>query len=188
MTEYLKTWQAPAQVPESLFLEVIKIYAERLYTKETATCLLRQLAQKPLVSTIDHLGVWGHPIFVNATTFFSLAFNQNELVPVFATESVSLNNTTSWSGSILQHQDAEKINRLSFFYDKQKTFPVFFCPSIFKTRYSEILQHLPDGFMPKQLPKKENFSLQACILTQHIWKAVFCAPIVTGKQIGRAHV
>src|SRR5436190_10958932 len=82
---YIKDgWQVPDSAPDESFLSVIKQEMLEIFGDETASALFRQLSKKPLISTIDHLGIWNHPIFVNADLIFSLHFSSNELMPVFA--------------------------------------------------------------------------------------------------------
>ncbi len=173
LAEYIRLWQISHIEPDPLFLTVLNSKANGLYGAEIAQKLTEQIKSRPIVSTVDHLGIWGHPIFVNATTIFSLAFKQDELVPVLATESVSLNNTSSWSGSVLNRQEDGKLVRHSFFPDRQKTLPVFSCPEVSEERYSKILQKIQPRFLPERLPEENNFSSQACLLSSHICQQVF---------------
>ncbi len=131
LASYVKTaWKVPKQKSNEVFLNIIEFYLKSLYGKEMASKAKEQLSAKPLVSTIDHLGIWGHPIFVNADLIYSLHFKSSEYAICLATESVSLNNVTSWSGSVLKHDDSANLHRYSFFPDKLKTLPVFSTPAI----------------------------------------------------------
>ncbi len=171
-----KVWAFSKQAQDLEFINCIKHAADSIYTNNIAEAIGRQLLDKPLVSTIDHLGIWGHPIFVNADLICSLHFKPKEMVVCLATESVSLNNTSSWSGSVLKHTDAG-LRRYSFFSDKKKNLPVFSTPAITKAEMEKFEKKFNGS---KQLleifnidPAALNFSTQACQMSYNLWQAVF---------------
>lgn len=176
--DYARSWQVPAFLPDPVFLEVLEKVAIRIYGEVTAKSILKQLTVRPLVSTIDHLGISGHPIFLNSDLFFSFAFPQNEVCVVLATESVSLNNTSSWSGSLLFHE-GEKLRRVSLFRDKWKTRPVFSMPAYTPGDLNSTLSRLPTNlkFQAASLLEKfynqANFSHQSSALTSDLWQRTF---------------
>jgi hypothetical protein len=178
LANYVKTvWEVPKHKPNQAFLNIITEFLNSLYGSNIAKKAVDQLLNKPLVSTIDHLGIWGHPIFVNADLIYSLHFAPSELAICFATESVSLNNITSWSGSVLKHDDSANLHRYSFLPDKLKTLPVFSAPAIsgndiekFKKKlenYEDLISILNIGSLAK------NFSNQSCQMSYNLWQKVF---------------
>ena len=171
------SWAVPAAAPDPVFLETLKSQIAPVYGRPAAEKAAAQLLAKPLVSTIDHHGIWGHPFFVNSALIYSLHFKPGELSITFSTESVSLNNTSSWSGSILWHGENLKTRRASFFTDRQKHLPVFSAPAIteanitrFKNRTSGQLNNLLGAL---NILPAQNFSAQACLMSQNLWQAVF---------------
>lgn len=183
LSGYVKTaWEMPKQKPNEAFLNIIENFLKSLYGKEIANKAKEQLFAKPLVSTIDHLGIWGHPIFVNADLIYSLHFKSSEYAICLATESVSLNNVTSWSGSVLKHGDDGNLHRYSFFSDKLKTLPVFTTPSITekdilrfkKNKDVESILNILDFTIPSAPEESlKGFSYQACISSFNLWQKVF---------------
>lgn len=175
--DYIKNnWQISQQSPDKIFLSCLGQELEILHGKDVAEKVLLQLELKPLISTISHMGIWGHPIFVNAELIYSLHFSADEFAVCLATESVSLNNTSSLSGSVLRHE-GQNLKRTSFFTDKQKTLPVFSTPAIgdketeaFKNKAGEQGLNLLEILNFK---KADNFSLQCCQSSANLWSAVF---------------
>lgn len=174
-----KHWAVPDRAPDRIFLDVLKTEAKEIYNPAIAEALVGQLLKTPLVSTIDHLGIWNHPIFVNSDLIYSLHFGQEELMPILATESVSLNNTSSWSASLLWHE-GNSLERRSFLPDKFKTLPVYSAPRIkandidrFKAftqgRFDELIKILDFAGTSSGY----NFSVQACQASYKFWQAVF---------------
>jgi hypothetical protein len=178
LAEYVKSaWKVPEQKPDEIFVGIISNHAKKIYGADVAVKIESQLLKKPLVSTIDHLGVWGHPIFVNADLIYSLHFGANELAISLATESVSLNNTSSWSGSVLWH-DLGKLKRFSFFPDKLKTLPVFSAPVISKPKIEVFKKHFGKQAhrILSALNISENaqtFSEQGSLASFNLWQKVF---------------
>lgn len=163
-----------------MFLGILEKIIAQIYGNETAKKARGQLEQKPIISTIGHHGIWGHPIFVNADTIFSLFFAQDELAISLSTESVSLNNTSSWSGSFLHHQEGI-LKRASVFPDRNKTLPVFSAPAITQKMWNNFIEK-NSRILPKSISElhKENklfscdsFSVQASLFTNILWKNTF---------------
>lgn len=183
LLSYVKDcWAVPKFLPDADFLAVLKAQATPLYGSELAEKAVIQLAARPLVSSIDHHGIWGHPFFVNSALIYSLYFGPNDLAITFPTESVSLNNTSSWSGSVLWHSDAAQTRRASFFSDKQKHLPVFSAPALggadiarFHKKTLGMLGRLLDVLDISAHQSAANFSTQACLMSQNLWRAVFPA-------------
>ena len=177
--EYVRTaWELPVEKPDKVFLDVLTLFSNNLFGQEIGEQITAQLKQKPLISTVDHLGIWGHPIFVNADLIYSLYFQPSELVICLGTESVSLNNVTSWSASILKTADDGRVERYSFFPDKLKTLPVFSAPAITQTdiaRFSKSFGGAAKDFVDilYLLSSTLNFSTQACLASFNLWKKVF---------------
>ncbi len=179
LERYVKTWEIPNVKPDLLFLESVFEYAETIYSKKIAKQLVSQLKTKPLVSTVDHLGVGGHPFFVNSGMLYSLKFKSEELALVLATESVSLNNVTSWSGCVLQHDQAGSLRHYSFFPDKEKILPVFSTPVISKDNLEKLKNKVPhlekqaQEIFSKNILKRKSFSIQASEVSTNLWQKVF---------------
>ncbi|HYV33414.1 MAG TPA: hypothetical protein VE973_01010, partial [Candidatus Limnocylindria bacterium] len=179
LKDYVKNyWETAVQPPEKIFLSVLSRELAAVYGKDAAASRVAQLEKKPLVSTIDHHGIWNHPFFVNSDLIYSLNFEKNEAPLVLATESVSLNNTSSWSGSLLWHNDNAKLMRKSFFPDRIKTLPVFSAPGISNSDLARFQNATQNRF--KSLievlgvtSSAQNFSSQACQASSKFWQAVF---------------
>ena len=181
-----KSWGIPQAVPDALFLGILKNELTSLYGQEVAGKVTSQINKKPLVSTIDHHGIWGHPIFVNSDLIYSLHFNAGEFALALSTESVSLNNTSSWSGSALYHESGD-LKRHSFFTDKLKTLPVLSTSAISSkdidrftkiagARFGDLIEALDfKNIISESLPvaTKQSFSHQASLLTFAFWQKVF---------------
>src|SRR6185436_5887012 len=170
-----KVWEISPISINGEFLESVEEITKEIYGSVRAEQIIAQLKSKPLVSTIDHLGIWNHPFFVNSDLIYSLHFEPNELAPIFATEGVSLNNT--WSACLLWHEN-EKMKRVSFLSDKLKTLPVISTPAISGTDLDRFNQATQNQF--KDLAKvldlesiSKSFSTQACIGSSKLWQAVF---------------
>ena len=176
---YVKGWELSKVSVDEVFLEILEEKAEEIYNGKIAESLADQLQKKPLISTISHLGIWNHPIFVNSDLIFSLHFEKDQLVPILATESVSLNNTSSWSSSLLWHDDNLKLQRHSFLPGRLKNLPVFSTSSITKDdihRFQAFTQgSLDDVIEILDLEKHSsaNFSIQACRASFSLWQKVF---------------
>lgn len=181
LKNYIKEqWLIPQGAVDEQFLEVLKLELKAIYGQDLAETAISQLRKKPLVSTIDHHGIWNHPIFVNSALIYSLNFEPNELALTLATESVSLNNSSSWSGSLLYHNEQLNLERRSFFTDSKKTLPVFsVSPITFSdiTRFQKItkgsFEQLLEALKIKDLLGAENFSTQACLLSLNFWQGLF---------------
>ena len=178
LRNYVKdAWEVPTKTPDAVFLNIVSFYAQSLFGQNIGEQVKSQLQKKPLVSTVSHLGIWGHPIFVNAELIYSLHFQPNELAVSLATESVSLNNTSSWSGSVLVHSDSV-LKRYSFFPDKLKTLPVFSALAINEDCINSFKKYYPEGFEKvlnalKIDVNQKSFTSQACQTSYNLWQAVF---------------
>ncbi len=175
-----KRWEVPGKPPDEDFLFVFGQLLKFYYGDDLAASATAQLIKKPLVSTVDHHGIWGHPIFVNSDLIYSLAFKPGESAVILATESVSLNNTSSWSGSLLCRDNSGDLRRYSFFPDRQKTLPVFSAPAVSGKNIDYIKKHgdgrfgdLLDLLKMEDCPGAENFSAQACHISHRFWQVVF---------------
>jgi hypothetical protein len=180
LKDYVKNhWLVPAGLPDEVFVRVLKTELEAIYGADIAQKAIAGILKKPLVSTIDHLGIWGHPIFVNADLIYSLHFPQNNFPLVLATESVSLNNTSSWSASLLVHSGDGLLKRHSFLPDRLKTLPAFSAPAVSETDISHFhkmtggrFNELAGALALSSLTHK-TFSVQACLASREFWHAVF---------------
>src|SRR3989344_63331 len=180
LKDYVRNrWEVPSAAPDELFLQILGQETEKIYGKDYAEKVTTQLAAKPLISTVDHLGIWNHPFFVNSDLIYSLHFNSEELPVVLATESVSLNNTSSWSASLLWHDLEGKIERHSFLPNKVKTLPVFSAPAIKEAdinRFQAATKGKLDSLvkiLDLENPSTDSFSTQACRSSHKLWKSVF---------------
>ncbi|MBI3232396.1 MAG: hypothetical protein HYZ51_04970 [Candidatus Doudnabacteria bacterium] len=181
LSNYLRTgWQVPKSKPDRLFLYCLEQAVAEVYGKEIAVRARRQLENKPIVSTIDHHGIWNHPIFVNSALIYSLYFQPSELVLTLSTESVSLNNLSSWSGCLLEHDENLAIKRHSFFPDRLKSLPVFSAPAINKSGFKKVYSgmsaktsELVSLLETESIYDCQDFSTQACSMSAKVWQAVF---------------
>jgi|GEM_PF-1346608 len=186
---YASSWPDPTGLVGSDAAEIIKDIAEAFIGKQEAEKMVFQIQKFPLVSTIDHHGIFGHPFFLNANLLFSLKSNL-KFLPVFATSGVSLNNS-SWPGClILTDSDGRQV-RLSFFHDGHKTKTVFGAVKIGQVEIERVLeltkqltflnsdqkekltQIIANVFMSDRVLRQKNFSDQACIISQMLWQEVF---------------
>lgn len=173
----VSAWQNQSGAPNPVLLDALTQTAQEIYGPSLANQIRGQLLNFPLISTIDHLGIWGHPIFVNADVIYSLRFKPDQLAISLATESVSLNNTSSWSGSVLFHQNGW-LKRLSFFPDRLKTLPVFSAPAITKNyieKFKKTFGSQSESFLKAlNIGEAQNdFSSQACKTSFSLWQLVF---------------
>lgn len=181
LADYIvKTWRLPQDKPDALFLAVLKKSLTAIYGHTEADSAVRQLSQKAVISTIDHHGIWNHPFFVNSSLIYSLYFSSKECALVLSTESVSLNNTSSWSGCLLAHDEALNLKRYSFFPDRLKNLPVFSVPAISASNIASCKSRMPAGerFLIESLNLQDilelpSFSLQACQISSRFWQTVF---------------
>jgi hypothetical protein len=179
LKNYVKdVWEIPNQKPDKEFVNTVSQFLNTLYGSNIASQAEGQLLAKPLVSTIDHLGIWGHPIFLNADLIYSLYFKSSEYAICLATESVSLNNVTSWSGSVLKHGYDGNLHRYSFFPDRLKTLPVFTTPAItennlarFSKSYGQGAENALEALRIDT--SKNDFTYQACLGSFNLWQKVF---------------
>ncbi|MBL8029875.1 MAG: hypothetical protein JNN11_01365 [Candidatus Doudnabacteria bacterium] len=170
-------WELSKAEPDAVFLKIVEKWLQNLYGPDLAKKCIEQLRANPLVSTVGHLGLWGHPIFLNADVIYTLHFNTHEFAVLFSCESVSLNNTSSWSGSVIFHENSEQ-RRFSFFPDRLKTQPVFYAPSKkaedikkFKEKHGELGRRFAEAFLVDT--DLLSFSLQACKASNVFWQKVF---------------
>jgi hypothetical protein len=177
LEEYIKhDWETNPSIPKEDFLFVLQQQTKKFFNPELSQRIINQLKNKPLVSTVDHHGIWNHPIFVNSSLQYSLRFKKEELVIVLGTESVSLNNSC-WAGSLLYHNKNLVLERSSFFTDKEKMQTVYKTRGIEARDIERVLKKYPANF--KDLFKKINFSLpgsfslQATQISQQLWEMVF---------------
>jgi hypothetical protein len=192
LADYAGTWRIePVQVEgfEALLL-VLQDLSLKLFGQEVAGQLAASLKARPLVSTIDHHGIFGHPFFLNSNLVYSFYPKISNLV-CLATAGVSLNNTTSWSGCLLVTGSDGVLHRWSFFPDKLKTrsvlsTPVFtsadvervvgrigesdFLPARDREKLSEFVH---DTFNQADILGLPDFSSQASVVSRRLWRAVF---------------
>lgn len=179
LLSYIRNWEAGSAVgADSLFLECFAHVTSEIYGPAVAAKAKEQLLRKLLVSTIDHHGVWNHPIFVNAAVMHSLHFSDDEFVITLPTESVSLNNTSSWSASFLL-QENHAVHRYSIFPDRLKTLPVFSVPSFTLEEVGRLesksssMQTLSEAAGLRKFVGQKSFSQQASMCTSELWHKVF---------------
>lgn len=175
-TEKLKNyvqqkWQIQTKNINPIFLDCLRNNLQEIYGKLVADQIVEQLEKKPIVSTVGHHGIWGHPIFVNADLIYSLFFKPGEYALTLSTESVSLNNTTSWSGSVVFHNEQGILKRKSLFNDKSKTKCVYGIEDLEENKIHSFLESL--GFYTTENFTSKDFSTQAGKISKLFWEAIF---------------
>lgn len=186
--DYVNSWQVPKTSLPPVFLQAFFQEVARLYGKDIARKAADQLTNKPLVSTIDHHGLLGHPFFVNANLLFSLSNHQEYLITL-PTAGVSMNNQSSWSGCLLYHkQTLEKLP----LHPQSKTMHVVwqapalqsndmekFLTHLFQTNLTQGEQKLIEQLLAKvftqELMNRKNFSDQASLASSQLWQEYFPA-------------
>lgn len=184
--DYVQNWSVPETAVDPEVISIIQEMAGKLYGKDFAQGLAEQIALQPLVSTIDHHGIFGHPFFLNANLIFSLRQGLKYL-PVFPTSGVSLNNS-SWPGCItLTNINNNSQFRLSFFKDVHKTKTVYGTVQFLKEDVQKVIkriknldflepkakqkleQIISETFLNKNVLLQKTFSAQASILSTALW-------------------
>ncbi len=190
---YAGQWTVAALPPSrdaaALLRHIERMYAE-LYGTGLAREAVSELAQKPLVSTIDHLGIFGHPFFLNSNLVFSLRPGRRFLTG-FATAGVSLNNS-SWPACVLLREPgSHNLARLSLFPDAQKTRAVLsaagfvradaerviakarqlsFLDGSRQERLAALLERL---LLAEDILAEARFQNQACKISARLWAELF---------------
>jgi hypothetical protein len=188
--DYANSWPIPAPCGQTeIFAGHLKKALLKIYPQALAEEVYGQFLRQPLVSTIDHHGILNHPFFVNSNLIFSLK-NNNKYLLCLSTAGVSLNNS-SWPGCLFLTDADGYSKRFSFFPDKIKTQTVLSAPAIkpeeFKKVFYQIQNYNGLGLAEKQnleilfnesfnypeIQKGENFSDQACLISQQLWQRFF---------------
>src|SRR5258708_5024921 len=112
--DYVNSWPASNMELDKHFLKITQNLLGQIYSAEIAAAITIQLARNPLVSTIDHHGIWGHPFFLNSNLIYSLKERQNFLV-CFTTAGVSLNNSSYPASLILNNSETSQPQHYNFF-------------------------------------------------------------------------
>lgn len=192
LAEYAAGWKVVKQdSPErQAFFDILNKALERFYGGEVAREIAGDLAESPLISTIDHHGIFGHPFFLNSNLIFALHPSQKNLV-CLPTAGVSLNNNTSWSGCLLLTGDDGVMRRVSFFPDRLKTRAVLTTPAFVRADAERVLARaarldfLPAGkkqrlngliekiFLSPAVLGLPNFSGQAAAVSRALWAEIF---------------
>lgn len=177
LNSYVKQgWEFSKESPDALFLDIFQNEFAELFGEELAVKARNQLAQKPLLSTVDHHGLWNHPIFVNSNVAYSLNFSPEELAIVLSTESVSLNNSC-WAGSLNFHNEQLELCRESFFFDKEKMQTVFTMHPITEVNIKKLKEHSKGRFEGLinilDIQPDSSFSIQASKVNRKFWDLVF---------------
>ncbi len=187
---YVTGWPHPAGFAGEPAVAVIKDLARKYLGVQAVAELASQIEEQSLVSTVDHHGIFGHPFFLNANLLFSLKKDLKYL-PVFSTSGVSLNNS-SWPGClVLTNPNTGLLERLSFFHDGHKTKTVFGAIKIGEEEVRRVVQQvkqltflkpeqkekltqlIPKIFLSTRVLEQNNFSDQACIISQMLWQETF---------------
>ncbi|MBI5530674.1 MAG: hypothetical protein HY918_04205 [Candidatus Doudnabacteria bacterium] len=189
LADYVLSWRLSKKEPEANFAKIIKFLLADIYGQDEAEKISGQIQKFPLVSTIDHHGIFGHPFFLNANLLFSLR-NDLKFLPVLTTSGVSLNNS-SWPACLVLSDKFGKQIRLSFFHDGHKTKTAFAAQKIEKRDVENIRKQIKglkflDGLKQKKLDElvkkvflspevleRKIFSDQACIISRMLWAEVF---------------
>jgi hypothetical protein len=189
LVEYVKSWQTAGAVKKST-LDILKHELLKIYEEDLVLKVCQQIGKIPLISTVDHHGILGHPFFLNANLIF--AQNQNlKFLPVFSTSGVSLNNS-SWPGCLhLTNWQTGKQVRISFFPDSQKHLPVFSTPAFLTENVNKVIKQISEVnfldlsqkekltkliekvFLDKRVLEAENFSEQSSLVSVGLWQEVF---------------
>ncbi len=188
--DYVAGWATPDAVINQPVVDIIARLAGNYMSEPDAQLLASQIQKSPLVSTVDHHGIFGHPFFLNANLLFSLK-KELKYLPVFPTSGVSLNNS-SWPGClVLTNPNTGELARLSFFHDGHKTKAVFGALSIREAEVSRVLEQISQleflnavqkekltGLVNKifssyLIQSQKTFSDQACVISQMLWQEIF---------------
>lgn len=188
--DYVGGWKTGSGSVHKSVTSIIQDLVGKSMNQDQAKELLSQVNSCPLVSTVDHHGIFGHPFFLNANLLFSLR-KELKYLPVFSTSGVSLNNS-SWPGClVLTNPKTGFLERLSFFHDGHKTKTVFGANKIGLEEVSRVLQQIKNlsflnGSQKEKLTQlvqkiflsapvlgQSNFSDQACVISQMLWQEVF---------------
>jgi hypothetical protein len=190
LTNYVKSWKINLSADTGQILSLVKDQYAQIYGADVALGVVAQLGKLPLVSTVDHHGLFGHPFFLNSNLLFSL-YSGLDYLPVLATAGVSMNNS-SWPGClVLTDPRTGKIKRLSFFPDGHKTKTVFAAARITEQQVNKVLAEIgrlnfldsakklklatvvKDIFLANDVLAGQNFSNQACLINHKLWQRVF---------------
>lgn len=108
-------------------LATVNNQAKRLFGKEAAEEIVRQMNKLFLVSTSDHHGPVTHPFFVNSNLALSIPIIKSDdpdltKIIVFSFGNVSLNNSSYPRGLVFNSTVEDKVNfiKVPFFPDKLK--------------------------------------------------------------------
>ncbi len=188
--DYVIGWQTGPGFSDESITSVIRDLAGKSLTPNEAQEVASQIQSLPLVSTVDHHGIFGHPFFLNANLMFSLR-KELKYLPVFSTSGVSLNNS-SWPGClVLTNPNTGLLERLSFFHDGHKTKTVFGAGKISSVETVRVIEQIKNLsflnvnqkekltqlvqkiFLSTRVLEQNNFSDQACVISQMLWQEVF---------------
>lgn len=190
LADYVSSWRLNHSPAIGQILPLLKEQYTKIYGEEMALGVVAQLGKLPLVSTVDHHGLFGHPFFLNSNLLFSL-YPGLSYLPVLATAGVSLNNS-SWPGClVLTNPRTGQLKRLSFFSDGHKTKTVFAAAKITEQQVEKVLAEIDrlvfldpakqlkltalvkEIFLARDVLAGQNFSDQACLINHKLWQRVF---------------
>ncbi len=189
LSDYVLRWGISEIKPATGLMSALNSLLAGIYGKDEASKITEQVRSQPLVSTIDHHGIFGHSFFLNSNLLFSLR-PETKYLPVFATSGISLNNS-SWPGCLVLTDSCGKLIRLSFFNDQYKTKTVFSAKKIGRQNVENILGHIQkldfldeakkskltklvsNVFLSAKVLERQTFSDQACLINQMFWTEVF---------------
>lgn len=188
--DYVTGWQTGSGSVNESTASIIRDLAGKYLTHNEAQELFLQIQSHPLVSTVDHHGIFGHPFFLNANLLFSLR-KELKYLPVFSTNGVSLNNS-SWPGClVLTNPKTGVLERLSFFHDGHKTKTVFGADKISPVETARVLEQIKNlsflsfrqkekltrlverVFLSPHVLEQNNFSDQTCVISHMLWQEIF---------------
>ncbi len=185
LANYSKSWNVGVGIPETEnFLNVLRRLLFDIYGELIAKEVLSQLKSRPLVSTVDHLGIFGHPFFLNSNLIYSLN-RDNKYLLCLATAGISLNNS-SWPGCFLLSGKSDgDLVRLSLFADRQKTQTVLatkpfgrkeadlLLEKVKNLSFGNLHAELSKVVLDEQVLNSRSFVEQACLASKQLWSMVF---------------
>lgn len=201
LNQVLSVSKNPFQ-PRNDLLDVVYQYVEPLLGDKVAEESVKELNNFPVVLTANHHGVDFLAQSVQGSLVFSLRKIDNnpaKTVPIFACGNIPLNNVTYPKGLLLYAVDHQKTVpiRLPIFSDRLKKKLVSLVDAfdyqmlIKAEKHLAMLVHnqhvnlglaatttkiLKEDYRHSAVLKLKNYSQQAVVLNNRIWKRFFCDP------------
>jgi len=202
----------PAFQPRNDLFDVISGYTSQLLGRSVAERLVYDLAASPVVLSANHHGIDSFSHSIQGNLLFSLrsaaACRCASTVPVFSFGNVPLNNATYPRGLLIYHINADKMAdmplRLPVFPDRDKRKMVCAAPAfdpamldragrrldrlirdkqISSTIYTPATDILQKYCATPAVAALNNYSQQAVLVNNRIWKRLFCERITPPELI-----